>query len=138
MFYSEIRYANPEKTMIHATHDDGRIVVVEPAMGELWAACLSGSLGKVLQYKKPPEPSAKERLAALRGSMHCSTAQLGLALVDAKILGDFESALDERGQIIWRKAAQIRRRGPILDALKSIMTEKEIDALFSAASEIKI
>ena len=138
--YKSLKYQDADGKMICATRDNGTMVIIEPQNGELWTLASTGALGPVADYVAPPVPSAAELLAAERVAMKCSTAQMGLALIDAEHISAAELAFadDPAALMIWQKATHVARRGPVLEALQTFLTEAEIDDLYRAAMAVEI
>lgn len=134
MTYKNLQYMNEDETMICAVRHDDSMVIIEPDNAELWAVV--STMG-VDAYVPPPEPTPDELLAADREGMRCSAAQMGLALLDAGVSDSIFDA-DPRAQVIWTKATHIYRRGPILDAMLSVMADRDVDDLFRAAMATRV
>jgi hypothetical protein len=111
-------------------------LIVDRSNALVWAEVS----GNAAEYIPPAEPAAAEKLKARRAEMECSTAQMGLALIELDKLETVEAAFyaEPRAAMIWRKNPSVKRRGPILAALKTKMTNKAIDQLFEAATAIQI
>lgn len=132
--YKNLQYQTPDHDMILATRDDGTMVAIEPDDAVLWATV---STMDVADYTPPPEPTAEELLAAEREVMQCSTAQMGLAMLDAGV-DDGIFATDPKAMVIWQKATHVARRGPILEAMLKAMDDDAVDELFRAAMDTRV
>ena len=79
-------------------------------------------------------------LAALRGVMQCTPAQMRLALHRAGLLVTVQAIADSdpEASIVWEYATVILRNSPFIAAIQdqSGMTPEEIDNLFIAAMAI--
>lgn len=120
--------------MICATRQDDSMVIIEPINDELWAVVSSMD---VAAYVPPPEPTAEELLEAERAEMRCSTAQMGLAMLEAGVSDSIFGA-NPRADVIWNKATHIHRRGPILAAMLAAMDNDAVDDLFRAAMNTRV
>ncbi|MGB1388635.1 MAG: hypothetical protein ACPG61_07085 [Paracoccaceae bacterium] len=140
MSFERLEYITAGKKIIRATRPDGSVRIIDAADPDMLALAKAGDLGEVEPFKAPPKPTKAQQLAEERAAMRCSAAQLGLALIEADSIKDAEAAFDTSAKagMIWAKASHIQRRGPILDALKTIMSDTRIDDLFRAAMATEV
>lgn len=134
--YKEIKYIDPDHTIINAVRDDGTILVVEPAQAEMWSMIVSGDYGAVGAYTPPPVPTYDEQMTAWRAVAWCDMLSLQDALID---LGKFDEAeaesanVDARWRIRWeaRGGVVVRRSAPELDGFATMigLTPEDVDAM---------
>lgn len=105
--YQEIKYVDPDHTIINALRDDGSILVVEPAQVDMWSMITSGAHGSVAAYEPPPLPAMSERMAAWRAVAQCDMLALQDCLIDMGAFDDAETA-SENVSARWRIRWQAR------------------------------
>ncbi|PWE32788.1 hypothetical protein DDZ14_08560 [Maritimibacter sp. 55A14] len=92
-------------------------------------------------FTAPPAPDPAEALAAERAGMIVSKFQAKVALLQAGLLSQVETAIqsaDAVTQLAWAEANEFHRDSPAIAALSAAigLSETEVDDLFRAAAVI--
>lgn len=133
-------YQDADETLILGKREDGTTRLIEQTHSDLWSIITSGALGPVRPFVPPLEPSPEDILERERAAMKCSSAQLGLALIDMGLLEIAEKAINasDRARIVWTKAGRIQRNGILTDALSDVLSDTQIDDAFRLAANLSI
>lgn len=136
--YPKLEYVDADGSAIRAHRNDGSFRIYDSSEPVKFQEAKDGDYGPVDAYEPPPEQSSSESLSAQRANMGAETFQLSIAMATSGDLAAVEAAfaLNPKANAIWKHSDYAKREGAILDALLTIRTNAQIDAIFLAAAQV--
>jgi hypothetical protein len=143
---NNLKYLNPEKTMIQAMLENGTYITIEQEYDayNLFDRCISGEFGPISEDEivYPPDP-----IDIYRSTLRCSPLQAKAILYQYGLLEQVEQIINDADfivQLAWREATVFERSSKLIQALKndltwpdgSEITDEQLDNLFVEAQSI--